>query len=438
MFRHPSLAALAAVVVLFATVAFAQTTIGLGASTTTGNVIPFNLSGSPWGESGRYQTAYSGAEINLASGGTVTEIRVRSISGSPTTYGNFRLRLAHTQSNPTALSGTFAQNFIGSLTTVIGDSGTSNPLNYQPSTIVVGSETWVRFPLTNGWTYNGTDGILVDWSFDSMAAAGFSIGSVATRSRVYAYATGANSYQVATGTSSNGAGNWQIQFIVQVGPILTVATTPGAAQNVYANDTGTGGNGRSVTRFTIAQGTQTGASLTNIQVQAAGTGDDSTAYTEVAIYRDDNSNNTFDFGTDVLIASHTAFPANNGTRDFAVTGSESTFTASQTKTYFLVVKLNGSPPASPGHTFNYVVSDITVSGTNAQKAGVPSGTINGLNILTPSFNFADVSPATATTVFLGSSNNVCQAFTIAYPNGPADKPASVTVTGLGSAHEVDD
>ncbi|MBX3460152.1 MAG: hypothetical protein KF696_09375, partial [Planctomycetes bacterium] len=217
-----------------------------------------------------------------------------------------------------------------------------------------------------------------------------------------------------------------------------MATTPGAAQNVYANDTGTGGNGRSVTRFTIAQGTQTGASLTNIQVQAAGTGDDSTAYTEVAIYRDDNSNNTFDFGTDVLIASHTAFPANNGTRDFAVTGSESTFTASQTKTYFLVVKLNGSPPASPGHTFNYVVSDITVSGTNAQKAGVPSGTINGLNILTPSFNFADVSPATATTVFLGSSNNVCQAFTIAYPNGPADKPASVTVTGLGSAHEVDD
>ncbi|MCC7508420.1 MAG: DUF4082 domain-containing protein, partial [Planctomycetes bacterium] len=45
------------------------------------------------------------------------------------------------------------------------------------------------------------------------------------------------------------------------GPSLTVAAVAGTAQNVYANDTGSGGNGIVAGRFTVASNSQTGASL---------------------------------------------------------------------------------------------------------------------------------------------------------------------------------
>ncbi|MCC7508394.1 MAG: hypothetical protein IT464_03350, partial [Planctomycetes bacterium] len=45
------------------------------------------------------------------------------------------------------------------------------------------------------------------------------------------------------------------------GPGLTVAAVAGTAQNVYANDTGSGGNGIVAGRFTVASNSQTGASL---------------------------------------------------------------------------------------------------------------------------------------------------------------------------------
>lgn len=223
------------------------------------------------------------------------------------------------------------------------------------------------------------------------------------------------------------------------GPGLTVsAISAGAAQNVFANDTGPGGNGILAQRFTVASNSQTGASLNSVTVRSSGTGNDSNAYSGVELWFDADGSGTFSNTADTRVGSSaTAFPSDNGDLTFTW-GTPQSFPASTTRTYFIIAKLNGSTPAQPGHTFNYVVQDITVSGTNATKAGVPSGTMNGLVISTPVFSFTDASAATATTVYLGSSNNVCQTFTVAYPNGPNDKPASITVTGLGTANESTD
>src|SRR5690606_19855536 len=63
--------------------------------------------------------------------------------------------------------------------------------------------------------------------------------------------------------------------------------------------------------------------------------------------------------------------------------------------------------------------------------------LEGFTIEMPEFNFVDQSPAQAEKVFL-TFGEVCQAFTIGYPAGPDDKPSSINLSSLGTAHEVDD
>lgn len=84
----------------------AQTTVTLG-TYGSGNQFPFNTSGySP--SSMRYQTCYTASEINLGSGATLTEIRVPMTANPSTmpTWSNFRLRVAHSTTAPTALTTT--------------------------------------------------------------------------------------------------------------------------------------------------------------------------------------------------------------------------------------------------------------------------------------------------------------------------------------------
>ncbi|HEX2882462.1 MAG TPA: IPT/TIG domain-containing protein, partial [Polyangiaceae bacterium] len=51
-------------------------------------------------------------------------------------------------------------------------------------------------------------------------------------------------------------------------------------------------------------------------------------------------------------------------------------------------------------------------------------------------NVVDASAASPITAFLDSENNIAQSFTIGYPGGPDNKPTSLTITGLGTGHEV--
>jgi hypothetical protein len=405
-----------------------QTTVTMGDVSGANNSFPFN-----YGINGRFQHSYSSTEIGLAGGGTVVEVRVHGSTVAPPTFNNFRLRLGHSTLTPLGLTGTFDTNYTGNLTVCMGDTGTSSPVSVAPTTATstVAGRQWYVFALTTGFQYNGTNDLLLDWSYDSRVGTGWTVSSLAGRNRVYLNGGGATS---PTGTSLN-SGNIGIELIVQVGPQLTVSVTPGVAQAVYANAQGPGGTGKAVAKFDIASNSQGPMTLTGIEVKADGTADDSTAYQEVAVYRDTDSSGTFAFGTDALaVTSAGNFTVDDGTIGFSVVTSEQGFMASQTRTYFIVVKLAGT--ALPSQTLNFVVSDITVAANT--KGGVPSGVMAGLVIDTPVFNVADVSSPTTVSAVLGTAGNVCQEFTISYPAGPADKPAGITVTGLGTADEAAD
>lgn len=237
-----------------------------------------------------------------------------------------------------------------------------------------------------------------------------------------------------SGGSSSGTPSTAMNGVVIVAPTLTVSATAGTAQNLYANDTG-GGNGVSMGTFSIANGALGSADLVSITIAASGSGDDSAAFSEVRIYEDTNSSASYTPGTDQPYgAAATAYPADNGTLTFT---QGQTFAVSQTRTYFVVVKLNGATPASPGHTFNVQVSAIAVSATSA-SAGTPSTVMNGLVILAPSFTFADTSAATQGSAYLGGTDFVIQTFTISYPNGPLNTITSITVQSSGSGNDQND
>jgi hypothetical protein len=153
------------------------------------------------------------------------------------------------------------------------------------------------------------------------------------------------------------------------GPSLTVAANPGTQQAVFANDQGAGTAGIEAGSFTISSNALPGSLMTGIDITASGTGDDSTAYTDIYIYRDDaggTNPGAYDPG-DVAIAGPELFATDDGTINFTVLTAEQSFPASVTRTYFVVVRLSGT--ANAGQTFQYTVSDIVVA---AGLKSVPS------------------------------------------------------------------
>ena len=179
------------------------------------------------------------------------------------------------------------------------------------------------------------------------------------------------------------AANWAVG--VRVGASLQCSATAGTAQNLGPTDVGTG-NGITIGTFTVTNTSATqGCTLNSISVTASGTGNDSNAFSQVALYNDTNSNGTFDAGgTDLIYGTaSTAYPADNGAITFS---SAQAFAASQSRRYFVVVKLNGSTPASNGQTFNSQVTGMNV--TSGGTAGLPSTTMNGIVIVAPQLTVA--------------------------------------------------
>lgn len=223
----------------------------------------------------------------------------------------------------------------------------------------------------------------------------------------------------------------RVEMYYVSGPGLTVGASAGSAQTVFADSTGTGGNGISAATFTIDANSQGAATLNSISITASGSGNDAQAFTQVALYEDTNISGSFDFGVDTLYGtSATAFPSDNGTLTFTQTQN---FTASQSRRYFIVVKLNGSPLATSGQTFNFQVSDIAVQSPGS-KGGVPSAVINGLTMQAPAFSFAD-NALTQSTAFPSTGGFVLQDFTASYPAGPANTLASVSLQATGSGDD---
>ncbi len=405
-----------------------QTVVTLG-QPTSNNIFPFRFSGTG---SGRYQTAYTNTEINVPGGSQLIEIRVREctqagfqipVPPGPGTYNNLRIRVAHTTNNPFGgMTGTFDTNYIpASMVTSFG------PANFAPT--YVGG--YFIFPLSTPFVYNATQNMLVDWSFDSRTGVGFYIHSVGTRQRIY---TSPGTYQSTAGSATT-SGDWEVQFVFLTGPGITVTANVGTAKNVYANAEGPGSLGVDAGRFNIAANSQGSVVMDTIELAASGTGDDSTAYSEVTLYRDADADNQFNAAIDTIAVSAPGnFTVDDGTVVFSLISAEQFIGANASRTYFVVVRMAST--ALPGQTLKFAVQDIAVTG--GSKSGLPSAVMEGLVIDAPVFDVVDASIPTPVQALLASTGNVCQEFTIGYPNGPPDKPSNLSVSSLGTADESTD
>jgi hypothetical protein len=94
-----------------------------------------------------------------------------------------------------------------------------------------------------------------------------------------------------------------------------------------------------------------------------------------------------------------------------------------------VVKLNNT--AVPGETFLFTVTDIEV-GAGAGKGGVPSTTMQGIEINAPQFDITDTSPATPGVGIPNNNDFVIQEIEIDYPAGPNNTLTELTFTGLAT------
>src|SRR5690606_2773736 len=161
----------------------------------------------------------------------------------------------------------------------------------------------------------------------------------------------------------------------------------------------------------------------SVSIEASGTGDDSLDFTEVAIYRDSGQtpNGVFDILNDILVATKaTAFPTNDGTLVFNIFTAEQGFVLSETRTFFVVVKMAAA--AQPTKTYDFRVSDIAVN-QGSNKAGVPSVLMEGVQIDGPTLTLSAL-PGTVQQVY---SNETGPG-----GNGLAVAEFSIAVSGTGT------
>jgi hypothetical protein len=226
-----------------------------------------------------------------------------------------------------------------------------------------------------------------------------------------------------------------MEGLIIVQAALHVTPLSSLPQAVWPDEEGPGGNGLQVVSFEIEEVEDlVGAELEGITIALTGTGNGQTAFTEVALY--EAVGTSFVFGTDILVDSHAAFPTGANELTFDLPAAMQTFTPSEKRTYFLVVKLSGT--ATAGQVFNFRVQDLEVNTSITGKTGVPTSNMSGFFIRTPEFRFADESPAAPIEAFLGSTNNLVQQFTVEYPNGVDNKPSSFIFRAVGTGHDEND
>jgi hypothetical protein len=217
------------------------------------------------------------------------------------------------------------------------------------------------------------------------------------------------------------------------GPALCLIAQPGTPLHVFSHDKGPAGGGLEVGRFSILCNGVANHAVESFELEVFGSGNDSNAFSAVGIFRDGNQSGAYIAGVGVQVGALFNFASDNETRTVIFPAHEQQFAIGEMRTYFVVIWLAGT--AMPGDSFQFRVQSVSSSTPNSLLIGAPSAFMAGLLIATPEFVFADDSPQLAQAATIGSSGNVCMAFTISYPGGPDDKPSSISVTGLGSANE---
>jgi hypothetical protein len=175
--------------------------------------------------------------------------------------------------------------------------------------------------------------------------------------------------------------------------------------------------------------------LTGITLRAGGSGDDSGAYSQVAIYHDANRNGTWDLSDPLFGTAATAFPSDNGALTFTVAQALAVAGGS-TESFFVVVRMDGTTPATVSETFTTRVEALTTSYFN-DGLGLPSSTMGGVEIVDIALS-VDITVGTAQRVWTdetGPSGNGQQLATFEIAAAPAGSSEleSITIAAFGSS-----
>ncbi|MCA8916300.1 MAG: hypothetical protein KDB90_12895 [Planctomycetes bacterium] len=168
----------------------------------------------------------------------------------------------------------------------------------------------------------------------------------------------------------------------RVGDYLRVNPIAGSFVDVAPAATGTG-SGFVIGVFDVISHTNS-ATLSSLTLAASGSGDDSTAFSDVRLFVDTNSNGAYDPGVDTQFGqTYSAYPADDGSLTFTDTLN---FNPDETKRLLVVVKLNGSTLASYGQTFDTAVTAISATGN--MHSGLPTATMPGIHIEAPTLTLS--------------------------------------------------
>ncbi|MEZ5993137.1 MAG: DUF1573 domain-containing protein [Planctomycetota bacterium] len=223
---------------------------------------------------------------------------------------------------------------------------------------------------------------------------------------------------------------------------IYATATKGTRPDVLNNETG-GGNGYEAADFRL-RNTNASASIdvTSIEIEGLKSSLHTSAYSEIALYRDQTGSGTvgsFDTG-DVLIGSAItgSMTGTPPVATFAVQSGEQTFAAGDDRQYFIVIKLNGS--ATTNELLDYRVSAVATnsSGMSLRDGGVASAVMYGVRIdgdeaIIDSGTFVSGSP-----VVLGSQTDLpVGAFAISASQTAAQAVSAIRIQRAGSITDGD-
>jgi len=177
--------------------------------------------------------------------------------------------------------------------------------------------------------------------------------------------------------------------------------------------------------------------VASLSFNATGTGDDSAAFTEIALYEDTDGSGFWEFANDTLATTNTAagFDANDG--NYVAMLSDTDFAGAADRRFFLIANLNGTALAN--QTFNVTLNDVSITApTGVTATGVPAMEAGALIINTPVLSLAAaLNTASARTLEAGSaSTEVLGTFEFGASNGDATITA-IKLTTSGTANWVD-
>jgi hypothetical protein len=157
---------------------------------------------------------------------------------------------------------------------------------------------------------------------------------------------------------------------------LAVSVMSGAWNWEYYSSTGNG-NGFPLGGFEINNPDAIALSVSSITLTATGTGDDSSAFSEVGLFIDSNDNGIYDPGVDTRYGTPaSAYPVDDGSLTF---NQNSGIASGATVRFLVVAKFGGPVPPAQPEGFQAFVSAI--SATGGAPSGIPTGNVPGVAAL---------------------------------------------------------